>query len=596
MSDIGNEEIDEEDLDCPHDPSYRSYHESFEGFEEDSDSEYGSPSFFFPNGFFECDEKHVESSRPGGKLFSLIGRLEHIPIRDDFQLLLRSHPEVILPFMNNVGEELVKFAEKHPTRSGVQEMVDAFAFVKDNLEDVPLNFFTDPTIAWPMEVIVAVCNYLVSVECVQDALTVTRNGAVISVERNYTNIRELVVSGAILTIGKSLFASFAVSMAETKEELPCATAEMYVAAYDVGFAHRMVSRRHFPDEQSECFNLFIAGIGFPALTKLVKYVNEGFRHGSMSHASFSALEITTTYGPRSVVVSGHPIDIAKLKFVLRAYSDSQGARVFLGEIPLSCPQNHHKLNEWVFRELLTRWEVEGLHLDESRLKCTILSPATGRPWRANLFFSNSDFFQREVAYAVTCSSHVLQYGLQKVSKMDRLTWIGGRGIGIEQLLDWEKGKVHPADEHHFLFPLKQKTSEFGVRQTLKKMALINEAWNKSFPDRRRRLTTKSALQDAQLWCSYECYRRSRANVDNAFLDPYLDEVINLDIPLSPEPLSACSFCQNEIGEAIFMSPSFKKFFDKINIHIQVEPHHFCLVSNVTMLLELWDVATFLRSN
>lgn len=591
-----NDDLDGEELDFPNNQSFSSYHESFEGCNDDSGSEYDCRDFLPPDEFLGSEKGQLNNAKRVGKLYPLIGRLEHISLKDDFQLILRSHPDVVIPFMERVGEELVKCVEEHPTRSGVREIVDVFFYVKNDLENVPFKFFNDPIIAWAMDVIFAVCNYLVKAECVKGNLPVVRNGHTTSMKRNYASIQELVASAAILTFGKSVFGSLAVSMAETKDELPRTTAEMYVVAYDVGFAHRMVSRSLFRCEPCESFNLFVVGISTGVLEMLLSKLNEGLWYDGELQRPFSHLELTLVLGTRSVVVSGYSTDIAKLKLALRAFSESKGVRLYFSEIMLSCPQNHQTLNERVYRELLARWEHEGVHLDSSRLKCTVLSPATGEPWNASSWAPNSDCFQKEVALTVTCSRHVLKNALQKVSKDDRLTCIGGGAFGVEQLLDWEKGGLASMAVQPILFPLKQQTSDIGVRQTLKKMATINEAWNNAFPERRKILSTTSSLLESQLDSHSNHYHsnHSRADEDNAFFVSCPCENSDEDEPLSRDVLSACSRCQNETRDLnILISPRMEKFFEKVNLHIKVDPRRFRFVTNVSMLLELWDAADFL---
>lgn len=585
-----NDETGEEEsnLSCSVSPS--SYDEPFECCEDIFKVEDDRPVFYSSEDFFSLDEEHRDDSRQLGKVFPLIGRLEHVPLKDDFQIILSSHREVVIPFMTRVGEEIVQMI-LNSGRSDGAEIIDAFFFVKNDLDNIRSVFFMDPVIAWPMEVAFAVCNYLVKVECIKGKLSVDRNGMTQSVERNYATIRKLASSAAIFTFGKSVLAAFAVSMAETKEELPHTTAEMYLAAYDLGFVHRMVSRRHFPGFQKESFNLFVVGLPLQVLRMFLTEINKGFCSEELS-TPFSALEPTIIFGSRSAVVSGHPIDISRLKLILRAYSDTKGVRVSYSEIMLSCPQSHHELNERVYRELIAKWKHEGVRLNLSRLKCAVLSPVTGKPWKAKDTTQHSDSFQQEVAFALTRCSHVLPNSLEQMSKNDRLSCIGGGKLGVDQLLSWEKGVPAFPELRNFLFSLKRQTTEMGVRQNLRKMAVINEAWNNAFPKRKRILSSASSLIDNLPHSNVNFYCNC-GNAGNSLLLYPFDEG-NIARRSSDGLVTACSCCQNEARKVKVISPNMQNFFDQLSIHIEVEPREFLAVPNVAILLEMWDAADFFK--
>lgn len=585
-----NDETSEEEsnLSCSASPS--SYDESFECCEDIFKEEDGNPTFYSSEEFFGLDEEQRDDCRHLGKIFPLIGRLEHVSLKDDFQIILSSHPEVVSSFLNSVGDELVQMISKNGRSDGA-EIIDAFIFVKNNLDSIHRGFFMDPVIAWPMEVIFGVSNYLTKVECVKGKLSVARNGTMQSVERNYATIRELASSAAILTFGKSVLAAFAVSMAETKEELPRTTAEMYLVAYDVGFVHRMVSRRHFPGFQKESFNLFVVGLPLHVLRIFLTELNKGFCCEKLS-LPFSGLEPTIIFGCRSAVVSGHPIDISRLKVILRAFSDIKGVRVSCSDIMLSCPQNHHELNERVYRELIAKWIHEGVRLNLSRLKCTVLSPVTGKPWRAKDSTHHHDSFQQEVALALTRCSHVLPNSLEQMSKCDRLSCIGGGKLGVDQLLSWEKGIPALPELRNFFFCLKRQTTEIGVRQTLRKMAVINEAWNNAFPKRKRILSTVSSLLDNLHPSNVNFYCNGGNDGKSLFLYPF-DERSITERP-SDELVAVRSCYRNEARKVKVISLNMKNFFDQLSIHIKVDPREFLGVPNVATILEMWDAEEFLK--
>lgn len=504
-------------------------------------------------------------------VYLFVGRLEHISLNADFNRLFQSHYGVLKDFLEEVGAELCKCVEANPKRAQEDQLLRGFfGFINrhEQIEDV---FFNDPINAWPMEVLFLVCHFYAKTESQGGYLTLQGKNGEEKVRRAYETVRSFSTRCGIITVGKGIFASLVFSMAERKEQLPRITAEMYMAAYDVGFVHRDVFRRLYPSAKSDFFAYFIVGISLPTINLLLEHVNKGTYFNDIFYEPYSTLETTIVYTIRSMIVTGHSIDLSRFNVVLRAFCMKKGIKVRLRPVPCSAPSNHEHMNRTVYHELLMRWSRMGFHLNQSQLKATVFSPVTGEEWNEHSHSSHFRSLHQELAFAATCSNHVPFYGLQHVEGLDMVIHIDGGYFGYGHLLRWECEKTFSeVERREGLFPPQHPNSWCSIGKTLEKMAVINNALNEAFPKTDKILYFESSL-----------------------FYPFSEGYDGND-SLSHEVLSGYRQAGNTFVPRL--DHSLEKFYYLLHQKIGVDRNVLRSIPSVLILLEVWELNDFLSEH
>lgn len=400
-------------------------------------------------------------------------------------------------------------------------------------------FFTCNIVSWPAEVLLIICQYYNA--CVEDRAIADK----------------LRSAAGIFTSGKGVLAAMAISTATDFSDLPRTTAKMFLAAFFVGMQHHTYLSR-YKEKYVGSFSLIIAGLPLLVTFFLLRKVNLGSTLRSVVYFPLAPLEVTCVFSNRTYVVSGHPVDISRLKVILkRMYFE--GGHFSVDDLPEHGALHHSYLNRGVYYDLQRLWAANKVNLESDPLRVPIYSPATGRAWTAGSRPQRFGTLQQEIAFTLTCAPHNVSKTMGSVlRRSDRLIMFDNPHDSICCLLDQKYQQGFEND-----WAVKRPTSKLGIQRTLRKLAALNNIVRSICPSWPR-LELTSSLHE--LW-------------DEDFFSCAEDEWVDLN---------SDGALFTERGDEVALE-SKNRFFSLLRERgVDVDYPFLQRASTVALLLDLWD--------